>query len=150
MSGHPLFACPHEAPVLASQREYARRTIAGWDNVCTLWESARLVISRVGIEVGIWIPHQSLSRVNLRGSNPSVSAKNSSIQVPRRPNNTPESPYATYLGPRRKILQWWAEHLDELRQGASVQGGMTRPWAGATDPALPARWLSPPGTSPGL
>lgn len=28
--------------------------------------------------------------------------------------------YATYLGPRRKMMQWWADHLDELRQGAKV------------------------------
>lgn len=28
--------------------------------------------------------------------------------------------FATYLGPRRKMMQWWANHLDELRQGAKV------------------------------
>ena len=28
--------------------------------------------------------------------------------------------YATYLGPRRKMMQWWADHLDLLRKGAKV------------------------------
>lgn len=28
--------------------------------------------------------------------------------------------YATYLTPRRKMMQWWADHLDELRHGAKV------------------------------
>lgn len=28
--------------------------------------------------------------------------------------------FATYLPQRRKMLQWWADHLDELRQGAKV------------------------------
>lgn len=28
--------------------------------------------------------------------------------------------FATYLPQRRKMLQWWADHLDQLRQGAKV------------------------------
>lgn len=28
--------------------------------------------------------------------------------------------FATYLPQRRKMLQWWADHLDELRKGAKV------------------------------
>jgi integrase len=28
--------------------------------------------------------------------------------------------FATYLPQRRKMMQWWADHLDELRQGAKV------------------------------
>lgn len=28
--------------------------------------------------------------------------------------------YATYLGPRRKMMQWWADHLDQLRQSAKI------------------------------
>ncbi|MFT3816048.1 MAG: tyrosine-type recombinase/integrase [Rubrivivax sp.] len=28
--------------------------------------------------------------------------------------------FATYLPQRRKMLQWWADHLDQLRQGAKI------------------------------
>ncbi len=28
--------------------------------------------------------------------------------------------FATYLTRRRKMMQWWADHLDRLRDGAEV------------------------------
>ena len=28
--------------------------------------------------------------------------------------------FATYLAPRRKMMQWWADHLEALRRGAKV------------------------------